>query len=265
MGRYADLAGKNYLELTDDNFLHRIKHLISKDGKSQDGRYVARLGQDPDGPWIYTVPAEKKACFAWHHVYFKHYGFIPKGCLGCWKVVARPNTLRQLVKVLKWQEEFGKPGKCGIERRRYVGANYGAYWYCDSKEEGLERWEEVMAAVVNGLGKGITVGLKRGCTEYEMKFGDSRKWDELYEGEGWERIEKRLNASLMFEIARPPAFDENVMLEWIHWAYERGDETWKEFMPEGSDGLFPPLVWYHPKPVKVLLDPVAFEERMFNG
>jgi len=254
MRKYAELAGKNYFELVQDNFLHKIKHLIVKEGQTEDGRWKVRLGQDPDGPWIYTKSSDNRACFAWHHVYFKIYDFIPKACMQCWKVVARLHNLRQAVEMLKWQEEMGWPAKVGREMRDFVHGNWGAYWYTDSKEEGLERWEEVKRFCSVNPFKGVEVGLKRGCTEFEHRFGPSDQWE--YKPE-WEELERKLNNSIVWELAKPPVFDEHVLMGWIHWAYSRGDKTYKMFLPEGCDDLFPSLVWYHPKPEKVKIDPMS--------
>ncbi|NIS52984.1 MAG: hypothetical protein GWN94_18065, partial [Phycisphaerae bacterium] len=69
--------------------------------------------------------------------------------------------------------------KCGWEDRDWVHGNYGGYFYCNSKEVGLQRLETVRNAVRKNVDYGdkIDIFLKRYCTEFELKWGDSAKYE----------------------------------------------------------------------------------------
>ena len=69
--------------------------------------------------------------------------WVPSKCMGCWKVVVRLKTLKQLFSLLQLQMRMGRPSKCGIEVRESVNGLYGGYFYNHSLEEGLECYSAV--------------------------------------------------------------------------------------------------------------------------
>ena len=199
-----------------------------------------------ESPWVmHNIDKRDKNCALLHELTFKHYGVIPKQCFGCWKVVVRPKTVVDLFKLSELQETLTYPCKAGIETRAYVQANYGGYFYCDSKEEGRERREWVKQLVDKHLAPDTDVYLKRACTEFEATFGDSDKWEldpmeEIYTA--W--INKYIDPDIFgdgFEFASYVKLDTKV--KWLRFAAERGDMTYKEFT-DGEE-MYPAPVTYH--------------------
>lgn len=196
-------------------------------------------------PWIYAGgDLEPEAlCNMYHQVILPYYNFIPARCQECWKVVARPNTLTELFKVSDLQQESGKPSKAGIETRNTVNGLYGAYWYNNSLESGLECKDYIQKLMEEKIGDDINVFLKRGCTEFEHRFGDSTKWVVTEESE---RMEELLKENLVFEdfpnVKQPWYVVDYVKGTWVEWAYAHGDFTYANF----TDGkpLYPGYIKY---------------------
>lgn len=82
-----------------------------------------------DHAWAHAVVDDSRQCAKWFGVYWKTYGLLSQGCMGCWKVSARPNNLEQLFNVFELQKKMGLPAKCGMERREIVRGIYNAFWY----------------------------------------------------------------------------------------------------------------------------------------
>ena len=90
---------------------------------------------------IFVNPDDRRVCNYFTAI-FTHAKFIPSFCLDCWKVVVKAPTVAHLLKIWTWQKEFtkdhmGKDRFCKnmIEERDWVPYPYGAYFYCDSKED----------------------------------------------------------------------------------------------------------------------------------
>jgi len=101
------------------------------DGKT--GKWRKTVGIDIDTPWIYTNPHPHLFCMYYQQI-FNAYGFIPKKCLDCYKVVVMPRTFHELMQLLYVQELLIEENKkcwckCGIEIRDTVSRNYGGYFY----------------------------------------------------------------------------------------------------------------------------------------
>ncbi len=197
-----------------------------------------------DTPWLHTRLAEDRHCKVWE-IYFRLYGLLPRNCQRCFKVVVRLKTLRDLMKMREVQKELNYYSKCGLEIREFVPALYGAYWYCpiDGGLEGArQRYREVQAAVRESFGPDTPVILKRGCTEMELTKGPSDRW--VYTAAD-RKLEDRLDK--MFEIDEsfdplPVHVEQHILRTWVQFAFERGDETYKDFI---DHPLVRPVVTYH--------------------
>lgn len=254
-------------------------------------------GKSFNVPWVYVCPDDSKDCGFWHQVIFDTYGLFPLGCLDCWKVVVRPKTVKQLFALHEYQDseykysrtKNGTPAgycKCGIELRKYVHGNYGGYFYNSSLEEGLQCYEKVRADITKYIGADISVTLKRACTEYELKYGDSSRWEELLEKGSYEdkdgnvitvppldvlkqKIEAiKLNVSMTAEdmqaeegynVQQPGYVKIHVMRSWLERAYDVGDPTALEFN-EGGKLYYTPPVTYHNRTIS----PEEFERYKAN-
>jgi len=220
----------NYFEDAEHDYIAILMPMFQtrKAYIRDDGKIGIKARARHDTPWLFSVPAERDCTYS-HSILYPNFHFIPERCLNCWKVVARPNTVKQLFAIHELQKRLGFPSKCGIETRGYVPGHYGAYWYCDSKEEGLERLKKVKASLE---GMNITTYLKRGCTEFELKSGDSANWKLM---DGQKEYEAILKDKIIFEDVdelnkkQPDYLIRRVKKEFIEFAHDRGDMTYIEF------------------------------------
>ena len=204
-----------------------------------------------DGIWVYTNPDKERMCTLYQTCHDKM-GYIPPRCLGCWKVVVRPVNLLQLFMLYDLQLKMIEKDpdcwcKCGVETREYVHANYGGYFYNNSKEEGLVKYKLVRKLVDEHISSDIKVILKRGCTEFELKQGPSDKWDEKFadnnQAKVWEGLIKEHVVVTKEGMKQSDLVKKHVMNNWIQFAWDRADPT----VIGLNDGkpLVPPPVTYH--------------------
>jgi len=177
---------------------------------------------EPDTPWDHTVPGMGYECRVWQLI-FQTVRYIPTRCLSCWKVVARPRTIQDLFGIRDLQIVMGYPAKCGAEERGYVDGIYSAFWYCNSKEEGLERLEQVHVGVQNHTGREhIPVVLKRYCTEFEIAQGDSAEYKQPPGAVLMEEIVREVFDPICWERAR----EQPWIIKWHTW-YRWMKLAWK--------------------------------------
>jgi hypothetical protein len=222
--------------------------MLEKQGyylRDVDGKVTAELHQTWNTPWHHVNDDGKSDCYLWHSIIFDVCGFIPTGCLSCFKVVVRPKTLKQLFALLDLQLTMGRPCKCGIEVRETVRGLYGGYFYNRSLESGLQCYQDVKNAmsedsILSPLADSII--LKRGCTEFEMACGRSDEWEITQDNYN---VELKLNELIIKKAALPqPEWVLNhIHANWIKWAWRNGDSTVDEFT--GGIPLFKPVVTYH--------------------
>jgi len=221
---------------------------------------VPRWQGTPLEPWIFGLWPRDRTCELWYQIYFIFYSFIPKGCLGCWKVVYRPKTVVALMKIHDLQygkhRKQGIYSKCGMESRKFVSGLYNAFWYAPlgcGLEDARKFHKKVARDIRDRVGIQAKVILKHGCTEMEQftirAFGvGSDKWDELYEKLKWEKLEKRLEGKYRIDneekIYRPQDLErDHQKRKCVEWACSWGDETYLQLT--NGVKLFPEPVTYH--------------------
>ncbi len=146
--------------------------------------------------------------------------------------------------LLKIEERLDVYSKCGVEVRKYVSGLYGGYFYIDNAEEGQDRYRQIRKLVDDNLSEKVAVILKRGCTEYEMQYGRSDMWG--FPDEKQLMKEKKIDEMYVVENHDLPQSDflkAKAILGWIEFAFEHGDETYKQFTGGQTLGLLP--VTYH--------------------
>jgi hypothetical protein len=246
----------NYYDwLQANDIIEILKPLLEKGGftlRDVDGKLEATGVMAHDTPWHHVKHAWGLDCGTWHRIIFDFISaklppgvaFVPSKCQQCWKIVARPGTLKQLFALEALQQRLNKPSKCGIEVRPSVHGLYGGYWYTGSLQEGLERYKEVRSAVDADdlLGPDVPVFLKRACTEFEHLVGDSRKWQISEYQLALEQLVDRYVSKDDTRRDQPEHLVWHVHRRWIEWAYAAGDKTVFEF----TDGqpLYPDYVKY---------------------
>jgi len=191
-------------------------------------------------PWIYVHPRPGIHCTVRMNI-FNVAGFRPKVCRECFKVVIRPQTVKQLIQLYELMDTvFIKKNlycKCGIEERPYTFGNYGGYQYNTGLAEGQQNYEIVRELVDLYLGSDVGVILKNGCTEMELRLGPTKKyvvpeWADDFEDEIMAGIELPKK-----ETSTPKTIAPHTIRKWLAFAWDRGDKTCLEF----NDGkaIFP--------------------------
>ena len=183
-------------------------------------------------PWLHVKPYHdgKNNCSRYQQIYNECFKFIHSNCLNCWKVVLRPRNLVELFEVRRYQKNLRRSSKCGTELRAFVPAKYGAYFYNDSMEEGLD----ILETVRKDFPKCGAI-LKRGCTEFELAYGPSNKWGQTSRDQ---KLEEILDATLLDidwngnpykKKPLPRYVEENTKRQWVEFAFDRGDSTYKQY------------------------------------
>jgi len=234
----------DYMSACKVDLLHMLEPMFKKGVfvLTNEDKYILRTGMIWNTPWVFAGDRMPQCeCILAHQVILKYFNFIPSRCMTCWKVVARPRTVEELFKVSDFQQTSPRPSKAGIEIRTFVHGLYGAYWYNMTIEQGFECKRYVENAFPD-----IPVILKRGCTEFERKFGTSHLWQAFPEEEDLEAL---LKSKLVIEDAFDPKQPASVVLhtkrKWIEFAYEHGDGTYSKFT--SGIPVQPEMVTYYEK------------------
>lgn len=239
----GDYAGWHKLDIIEklEPLLTAAGYVIKRD-TGRIGRSV--IGFAYNTPWLHIKQAHKKRCGLDSHVIFNYYGFIPRRCQECWKIVVSPRTLRELFALKKIEEQLDLPAKCGIEVRDYTPRLYGGYFYTCSLEEGRDVYKIVRKAVNEGISPEVNVILKRGCTEMEMEVGPSPFWVVTKKNRELEEIIEERVEDYSVSFSSPPDYMEaHIKKYWVNWAYSHGDETYLDYT--GGQPLYPETVKYH--------------------
>ncbi len=187
-----------------------------------------------DNPWIFndylTGVNPLKICNAAHLYFNAEMNFIHSYCHKCFKVVVKPRTVKELFTLQELQQTMDRPAKAGIEIRGYVPKLYGGYFYNRGLSNGQECYKVVRKLVDEKISPDVDVILKKGCTEFEMKYGDSDKWAIVPGQEEKEvEFEKIYSESESPTMVYPKYLTSHKKREWLHWASDHYDETVKEF------------------------------------
>jgi hypothetical protein len=245
-----------YNDLKSLDFVYKMTPLLKKGWAFRHNKFVMleeRTWEIWFGEWVFVRKPTGRDCILWHIVMFDHFGIMPTPCLGCWKVVARPKTVVDLVRAWEVMEKLNFPSKCGIETRPYVPYNYGCYFYCDNEEQGHDRartvLDEFQSAGVEfhpGAGSGVT--LKRYCTEFEMKFGPSNRFNQPEEHDQYTRLVGNHCEALDWSgQTGSPLTLIHVMRKWIEFAMDRGDHSYKRYN-HGEHVFAPPITYERREP-----------------
>jgi len=234
-----------FFESAPSDVITRLKPLLTKGvlRVRDDGRLEPTFSMAWNTPWLHAGLALNRNCFLYQEVYHKTLGVIHPRCFECWKVVVRPKTLDQLMALREMQLRHRVPSKCGIERREYVHGLYGGYFYNDSLGDALACFEWLKGELPTDLTSNGRMIVKRACTEFELAYGPSDKWDS---GPGNEAV-KQVSHWLVDDVPntlQPPSVEVHVLRTWVKWAYAHGDETYLNYT--GGKPIYTPPVTYHP-------------------
>ena len=109
-------------------------------------------------------------CERHKRIFFK-YNSIPKFCFSCIKIVIFLDNPIDLIKLVLFFDQFKNLNpfnrKCMIDKKQ---GNFKGYIYFDSVESAEESLKEIIPVIEVLLGKKFKHEIKRGCSEYAVKY-----------------------------------------------------------------------------------------------
>ena len=125
-----------------------------------------------------------------------------------------------------------------IELRPNIPGKYKGLIYCQSLEEAEEVSKNLLFITKNNLNKKIVLNIKRGCSEFSIKFpkynnlkkdimnydANSKKYEDKFDKEN---IELGLNIKTRSTIKGITLYDALVIRNWLAYAKIIGDDTYK--------------------------------------
>ena len=188
--------------------------------------------QSTDGPWIFGANNAGRNC-DWQSDKQLVFKFVPNRCRNCWKTVVYPNGVHDTIKLMNLQEQMAQADpsctcKTGMEVRAEVERNWGGYFYNNTKAGGLSRLKEVKALVEKFVGKGIKVILKRGCTEFERMYGDSKEWDKFAIYNDLENAIEDISYIEDTQPHQPYIVKKHILATWLKYAASIADPQFLE-------------------------------------
>jgi hypothetical protein len=110
---------------------------------------------------------------------FARINIIPEYCFDCYKVLIVP---RNVIELLKLTVVFNDPDfpfqnirKCMVENRQYCSGYYKGYMYCRSLKEAQSIQKTMKKIIEEKISPDVSVEVKRGCSEYGIKYPQYEK------------------------------------------------------------------------------------------
>jgi hypothetical protein len=189
------------------------------------GKFTNISGFDLDSPWISIKRTPNYLCAIYHRVMFDYLEILPSFCMDCWKVVARPKTVEDLIKCFFIMKDIDLPSKLGTAPRKNTFGLYQCYFYNKSLEQAKETEELVIKRFHNEVDDDMLVYTKRFCTEYEVKFGRSDVVTPTEDMLKWEKIVNNLIEYPERLSLQPTYLRRHIIRDWIETASQAGDPT----------------------------------------
>jgi hypothetical protein len=211
------------------------------------------LSKERVTPWVHIKQDGRRKCKIYTDVIEPYLHFIPHKCQNCWKVVFRPQYIKDMLNLIPLMRGLAEKHnfccKLGAETRPWTSGVYGkwglwgCYFYNNTQKQGIHCWETVLNAIaaddnlkhllddVDDDGYPSRLVLKRGCTEFEVmgKYGDSKDWVHTEENLAMERAVWNLFMDQDLSIPQSPEIQNHVIGRWFSHAHSAGDPTVKEF------------------------------------
>ena len=177
-----------------------------------------------------------------HKKVFSTYNVIPEFCFGCYKVQINSENLIDFMKVYlifdNIELENHNTRKSMVETRPKINGNYKSLIYCSSIDEAENIKDQILKISKNNINKVLNIKVKRGCTEYGMKYPE---YDNLGDKmmnfkQDWKKYENlidnnfpdlKLDRKIIPTIKGITLNDALVIQNWIKYANLIGDETSK--------------------------------------
>lgn len=183
-----------------------------------------------------------------HFKVFNSYNVIPEFCFGCYKIQINPKNILDLIKlyIIFDQFEFGADvfRKTLIEVRPKIPGTYKGLIYCSNKNEANIILEKILPVLKENLGNDLSIGIKRGCSEFAISFPGYEKLDsDLKFNPQWKDKENIIDskeknkerAILENSIMGLNIFDAIVLRNWLIYAKMIDDISYKNFDTDIKD------------------------------
>ena len=181
-----------------------------------------------------------------HEKIFNTKDIIPEFCFSCFKVQVEVATIIDLVKVtslfykFNFEEDLTK--KTIIELRPNISGYYKGLIFCNSLKQAIAVKNLLDIDLEKVFSEGIMSKIKRGCSEYPLKFPNYGKIPKnakkiMSFPKEWKLIEKKFDQNELIEpldnrMASLPEFclsDFYVIQKWIDYAKGIGDQSIETF------------------------------------
>ena len=181
--------------------------------------------------------AECKACF-------NDFDVIPKYCFDCYKVVIELNKIVDLFRLNILFDNIKLPRnnsrKCMLDMRKHTTGSYKGFVYCRGLDEADALCKVLQDEVTEAISPDVTVSVKRGCSEYALKYPEyaeiNRDSDGFQYPDNWKFYEDYVERCWVFS-DKVDSFDEDglgidPMREvlayqwWLKFAASKGDESY---------------------------------------
>ena len=222
-----------YIEnITVENLLNTISRIISDNFINLKFNYTQ----------IYRKTKSDLNCNR-HMKVFNTYQAIPQYCFGCYKVQIEPENLIDLIKIYLLFDNITfenlNTQKCMVETRPKIDGSYKSIVYCYSQEEAEIIKKRISKITKKNLDKEVKLKVKRGCSEYGIKYPEYNNLNEnimKFKPE-WKNYENLIDNNfphLIEDSNHPPTTkgvtldDALVIQNWLKYAILIGDETCKD-------------------------------------
>ena len=176
-----------------------------------------------------------------HKTVFNTYEVIPKFCFNCYKIQIDVDNVVDLIKLFLVFDNINlvnkNTRKCMIETRSNISSKYKGLILCSSIKE-TENIKNMLEPILNKNINKFNCKIKRGCTEYGMKYSN---YDDLstnamkYKPE-WKKYEDLIDEKhpdLTYEKKTRPTikglslYDSLVIRNWLAYARLVGDKSYE--------------------------------------
>ena len=178
-----------------------------------------------------------------HHKVFNTYQAIPEFCFGCYKVQVELGNLIDLIKIYLLFDnvklENYNTRKCMVELRPNIDGHYKSLIYCSSQQEAEIIQKKISKISKNNLGKYVKLNIKRGCSEYGIKYPEYKNLnkDIMRFKPEWKNYENLIDKNfphliddnnLTSTIKGVTLNDALIMQNWLKYAFLIGDKSCKD-------------------------------------
>ena len=197
---------------------------------NKDVKFTKIASFDLETPWISIKRTPNYLCGIYHRVLFEYLKILPGFCMECWKVVARPKTVEDLVKCLFVMRDMDYASKLGAAPRRNTFGLYQCYFYNSSLEEAKEKERIVTERFHSEVDSDMLIYTKRFCTEYEVTFGKSDSVEPTEDMLKWEKIVDEIIDYPDSVELQPIPLQRHIIRGWLETASQAGDPTVARFL-----------------------------------